>query len=143
MKVLFSFLFFTSLIILATSFSSTKGIDFGKNYCNIEIVQAYTQEVLGKNVGFFVRFKNNSEKEMDAIDYQVSFMNGFGEVKGQKQFSWQSGNLSKPIKPGQTLNEGATNWIDGANKIEVKILRAHFTDGSTCKGQSDNSTRLR
>ncbi len=140
MKAIYTSLFVGLVLFLNLSFDNAEN---GKKFCDIEIVQAYTQEVLGKNVGFYVKFKNNAEVEMDAIDYQVTFLNGFGEIKGQKQFTWQSGNLSKPIKPGQNLNEGSTNWIDGANKIEVKIIRAHFVDGSTCKGQSEKSTRLR
>ncbi len=70
---------------------------------------------------------------MDAIEYTVTYKNGFDEVKGKREFTWQAGNFFGPKLPGETLKDGSTTWIDGANKIEVSIKRVHFTDGSSCK----------
>jgi hypothetical protein len=101
--------------------------------CGLEILDSYTQEIMGKNVGFYVKFKNNSNKSVDAFDYRVKYLDGFNEVKGSKEYRWQAGNLIDELEPGETLKDGATNWVKGANKIKVQIIRVHYTDGTVCK----------
>ena len=116
------------IIFLFFSFSWPKD-----DMCGISIVKSYNQEVFGKNVGFYVVFKNNSERSMDAIEYTVTYKNGFDETKGTRSFSWQAGNFFGPKLPGESLKDGSTTWIDDANKISIFIKRVHFTDGSKCK----------
>jgi hypothetical protein len=116
-----------SLVLFSFSFASENS-----DKCGISIEKTYNQEVMAKNIGFMVHFKNNSLLTMDAIDYSVIYKNGFNEVKGTLEFTWQAGNFFGPKLPGETLKDGATTWIDGANKIEVVIKRVHFTDGSSC-----------
>jgi hypothetical protein len=101
--------------------------------CGLEILDSYTQEIMGKNVGFYVKFKNNSNKSVDAFDYRVKYLDGFNEVKGSKEYRWQAGNLIDELEPGETLKDGATNWVKGAKKIKVQIIRVHYTDGTVCK----------
>jgi len=101
--------------------------------CGITVTKSYNQQVLGKNIGFFVIFKNNTTRSLDAIDYKVIYKNGFDEVKGTRLFTWQAGNFLGPKLPGESLKDGSTTWVDDANKIEVVIKRVHFTDGYTCK----------
>jgi hypothetical protein len=50
-----------------------------------------------------------------------------------KEYRWQAGNLIDELEPGETLKDGATNWVKGANKIKVQIIRVHYTDGTVCK----------
>ena len=127
-KALFIFeLLIISLVLFSFSFASENS-----DKCGISIEKTYNQEVMAKNIGFMVHFKNNSLLTMDAIDYRVIYKNGFNEVKGTLEFTWQAGNFFGPKLPGETLKDGATTWIDGANKIEVVIKRVHFTDGSSC-----------
>lgn len=136
-----SFLFFLFLVYnISSSFISSKTDNDKENLCGLEITESYTQEVLGKNIGFYVKFYNNSSKTIDAIEYKVIFKNGFNEVKGSKVFTWQAGNLVGPMKPKSYLSDGSTNWIDNANKLEVKIIRIHFTDDTTCEGNSSIKT---
>jgi hypothetical protein len=116
------------IIFLLFSFSWPK-----QDMCGISIVKSYNQEIFGKNVGFFVVFKNNSERSMDAIEYTVTYKNGFDETKGKRSFSWQAGNFFGPKLPGESLKDGSTTWIDDANKISIVIKRVHFTDGTKCK----------
>lgn len=101
--------------------------------CGLEILDSYTQEIMGNNVGFYVKFKNNSTKSIDAFDYKVKYLDGFNELKGSKEFSWQAGNLINDLEPGETLKDGATNWVKGANKIKIQIIRVHYSDGTICK----------
>jgi hypothetical protein len=120
--VYFSILLLISSVIL--SFKSSK--------CGLEVLDSYTQEIMGKNVGFYVKFKNSSKKSIDAFDYLVKYIDGFNELKGKKIFRWQSGNVIDELEPGETLKDGATNWVKGANKIKVLITRVHYTDNTTC-----------
>ncbi len=132
--VLFLCFIFTSSFVINKKFNNQEKL------CGLEVTDAYTQEVLGKNIGFYVKFYNNSSKTIDVIEYKVIFKNGFNEIKGSKVFTWQAGNLVGPMKPKSYLSDGATNWIDNANKLEVKIIRIHFTDGSTCKENTSIKT---
>jgi hypothetical protein len=134
--------FFVLVLVfnLSTSFVPIKKLDKQENLCGLEVADAYTQEVLGKNIGFYVKFYNNSSKTIDAIEYKVIFKNGFNEIKGSKGFTWQAGNLVGPMKPKSYLSDGSTNWIDNANKLEVKIIRIHFTDDTTCEDNSSIKT---
>ena len=116
-----------SLVLFSFSFSSENS-----DTCGISIEKSYNQQVFGKNIGFFILFKNNSLLTLDAIDYTVIYKNGFNEVKGKLEFTWQACNFFGPKLPGEALKDGSTTWIDGANKIEVVIKRVHFTDGSSC-----------
>ena len=119
-----------AFLFLFLSLSSTKVL---LNDCGISVTKSYNQQVMGKNVGFYVVFKNNSKRTMDAIDYEVNYKNGFDETMGKRSFTWQAGNFFGPKLPGESLKDGATTWVDGANKIKVIIKRVHFTDGLTCK----------
>lgn len=119
------------LIISLFLFSFSFSFEYSDK-CGISIEKTYNQQVMAKNIGFMVYFKNNSSLTMDAIDYRVIYTNGFNEVKGTLEFTWQAGNFFGPKLPGETLKDGSATWIDGANKIEVVIKRVHFTDGSSC-----------
>jgi len=122
------------LMLLVTIFITTSSmVKIKEGMCGLEIVNSYTQEIMGKNVGFFVKFKNTSQKSIDAFDYRVKYLDGFNELKGSKEFRWQSGNLIDELEPGEVLNDGATNWIKGANKVKISIIKVHYTDGTTCK----------
>lgn len=140
MRKQIAFIVLFLIINLSSSFIVNDEKDKQENLCGLEIADAYTQQVLGKNIGFYVKFYNNSNKTIDAIEYKVVFKNGFNEVKGTKTFTWQAGNLVGPMKPKSSLSDGATNWIDGANKLEVKIIRIHFTDDTTCDQKSSIKT---
>jgi hypothetical protein len=121
------------VFILIVFFLSTSLINQKDGKCGLEVLDAYTQEIMGRNVGFYVKFKNNSKKNIDAIDYKVKYLDGFNALKGTNEYRWQAGNLINDLEPGETLKDGATNWVKGSNKIKVQIIRVHFTDGSVCK----------
>ncbi len=121
------------VFMLIVFFLSTSLINQSDGKCGLEVLDAYTQEIMGKNVGFYVKFKNNSKKNIDAFDYKVKYFDGFGALKGTNEYRWQAGNLINDLEPGETLKDGATNWVKGANKIKVQIIRVHYTDGTVCK----------
>ena len=104
-----------------------------REICGLEVVEAVTQEIAGRNIGFVVKIRNNNEKTFDALEYKVIYSDGFGEKVGEKNFKWQSGNIIGPVKKDETLDDVHANWIKGANKIRVVMLRVHFTDDTICK----------
>lgn len=121
-----------SLILFLNAFNSI----FCQNHqgkCGLEIQKTYTQNILGKSVGYYVEFKNNSPKEIDAIDWKARFYNNFGDFKGEREGKWSSGNIIKPIKPGEVTKDLETNWVDGATKVFITVKRVHLTQAGTCK----------
>jgi hypothetical protein len=121
------------IVITIIFFLSTSLINQNDENCGLEVLDVYTQEIMGKNVGFYVKFKNNSSKKIDAFDYKVKYLDGFNELKGTNEYRWQAGNLINDLEPGETLKDGSTNWIKGANKIKIEITRVHYTDDSVCE----------
>jgi hypothetical protein len=117
-----------SFQIICSSFVYRNG-----DKCGLQVIDTYTQEIMGKNVGFYVKFKNNSKKNIDAFDYKVKYFDGFGAFKGTNEYRWQAGNLIDELEPNETLKDGSTNWVKGANKIKVQIIRVHYSDGTVCK----------
>jgi hypothetical protein len=100
--------------------------------CGIIPVKAYSQNVLGRNIGYYVEIKNETEKEVDAIEWEAYFYDNFDEMMEKKNGSWSSGNIIKPCKPDEIVKTLATVWVKEATKVFIKINRVHFTDGSSC-----------
>jgi hypothetical protein len=100
--------------------------------CNVSINKAYTQNVLGKNIGYYVEFKNNSSRTVDALKWKATFYDNFNEQKGVREGSWSSGNFISPIKPNATAMDLENNWVNDATKVRITITKVHFTDGMTC-----------
>ena len=92
----------------------------------IDITKTYTQEVLGKNIGYYVEFKNNGTKEVDGLKWKASFYDNFGVLKGKKDGTWQSGNFIPILKPGETTKDLESNYLVGATKIFIVITDVHF-----------------
>ena len=112
---------FISLLALNT-FSQENNV--GK--LNVEVIKTYSQNVFGKSIGYYVEFKNNSDLEVDGIKWVASFYDNFGELKGKKEGSWQSGNIISPIKPGEIGKDLENSFIAGATKVYIKITLVHF-----------------
>lgn len=125
-----------SLSISAQNSKPLPNVNAG-SACQVTVVEAVTKQVLKKNIGFYTRFRNDSDKGVDAIDYEVTYRNGFDEVKGVKTFTWQAGNLNTVLKAHEYRTEVYSNWIEGANKIEVRVLRVHYVDGTSCVRNQD------
>lgn len=129
MKV-FSYILFISLAITlpATVFSQSH-----KLKCDIGVEKIYSQKTLDHNIGYYVVFKNNSNKTVDAIEWDAMFYNRFGDFKGKSEDHWASSNIFKPASPGSTIEDLKPNWIGGADDVYITIKRVHYTDGSICK----------
>jgi hypothetical protein len=112
-------------------FSFVKDTTKHKGLGNVTVVKAYSQSVLGKNVGYYVEFKNNGKSEVDALKWKAFFYDNFDEYKGESEGTWSSGNFIQPIKSGKTTQDLETAWIKNASKVVIKIQKVHFVDGKT------------
>lgn len=110
-------------------FSFTKDLPKHKGLANVTVVKTVTQNVLGKNVGYLVKFKNSSSTEVDAIKWKALFYDGFDEFKGEAEGKWSSGNFIKPIKKGETTEDVETAWVKDATKVIIKITKVHLVNG--------------
>ena len=81
---------------------------------------------LAKTLAITLNLKNNSDLEVDGIKWTASFYDNFGELKGKKEGSWQSGNIISPIKPGEIGKDLENSFIAGATKVYIKITLVHF-----------------
>ena len=62
--------------------------------CGIMPTKAYSQNVLGRNVGYYVSIANNSQKTVDGLEWTANFYNNFDDFKGASKGSWQSDRKS-------------------------------------------------
>jgi len=124
MKILIAFFFLTPLTFLPPP--SHSGL------CGIVPEKAYSQNLFGKNVGYYVRLKNNTSKKVDAVAWVAKFYNNFDDFKGEKTGKWESGNFTSEAEPGEIFTDLESAWISGASKVYIQIKRVHFTDGSSC-----------
>ena len=94
MKILFLILLcFLGSISLAQS---------NKGKSGVSVVTVKTQSVLGSNLGYYVKFKNNSSSPVDGLKWTATFTDNFGKSLGTRSGQWQSGNFISAIKPGDT-----------------------------------------
>jgi hypothetical protein len=119
------------LILPFLLFSFAKDAPNHKGIGNVTVVKAYSQNVLGKNVGYYVVFKNNATSDVDALKWKALFYDNFDEYKGESEGSWSSGNFISPIKSGKTAEDLETAWIKDASKVVIKIQKVHFVNGKT------------
>lgn len=106
-----------------------------KGLSSIQVLEAATQNTLGYNAGYYVEFKNISQKSIDGVKWKVDFLDNFGTNKGKREGQWQSGNFTQPIEPGDTMKDIEGVWVEGATKIVVTITEVHFTDGTSQKAK--------
>jgi len=100
--------------------------------CGLNPLKAYSQNVMGRNIGYFVEIKNETNKEVDALEWEAQFYDGFDELVKKEKGSWSSGNIIEPCKPYGVIKDLKTVWVKKATKVFIKINRVHFTDGSSC-----------
>lgn len=97
-----------------------------KGKSGINVVKTYTQNVLGRCLGYYVVFENKSGKTVDGIRWKATFVNNFGEVLGVRDGEWQSGNWISPLKLGETTEDLESNYVKGGTKIIITITEVHF-----------------
>lgn len=119
MKNLFLILIFCLTSILGIS-QTNKG-KYGVN-----VVLAKTQNVFGVSPGYYVKFKNNTKKKVDAIKWTATFTDNFGEVLGTREGKWQSGNFISSIEPNGSTKDIENSFVKDATKVYITITLVHF-----------------
>jgi hypothetical protein len=114
-------------LVLLCSFS--KDVPKHKGLANVVVVNTVTQNVLGKNVGYLVKFKNYAAVEVDGIKWKALFYDNFDEYKGEAEGQWSSGNFIQPMKKGESTEDIETAWVKEATKVVIKITKVHFVNG--------------
>jgi hypothetical protein len=104
-----------------------------KSRFGIVVIKAYSQNVLTKNIGYYVELRNDNKKTVDAVEWQARFYDNFEDLKGTRKGTWSSGNFISPVKKGETILDLEGVWVDDATKVFIEITRVHFTDGTTLK----------
>ena len=112
------------LILALISFSFTEPKHVGKS--GIKVISASTQQILGINAGYYVKFKNNNKRNVDGLKWKAIFTDNFGEVKGERVGKWESGNLITPIEPGEETEDVERVWVKDATKVKILITKVHF-----------------
>lgn len=113
------------LILALISFSFTEPKHVGKS--GVIVLNAATQQIFGRNVGYYITFKNNNQnKSVDGLKWSAIFTDNFGEDMGTREGEWQSGNLITPIKPGEKMEDIEGVWVKGATKVKIVIKQVHF-----------------
>jgi hypothetical protein len=119
------------LLIPFILFSFKQDLPKHQGMANVVVLNAYSQNVFGKNVGYIVKFKNNASSEVDALKWKVFFYDNFNDLKGESEGAWSSGNFIVPIPKGGTTEDIETAWVNDATKVFIKITRVHFTNGKS------------
>ena len=119
MKKFFSILMLCLIPILGISQTN-------KGKSGVSVVSTKTQNVLGASLGYYVEFKNNTDKKVDGIKWTATFTNNFGEVLGTREGDWQSGNFISSIEPGESTEDLENNFVKDATKVWITITLVHF-----------------
>lgn len=101
--------------------------------CKVEIADVSKLSSFGYLVGYSVQFKNNTKKSIDGIWWKVYYYNNAKELIKTNESSFNSDNLIDPIASGFTKSIARSPRVKGASKIKIKIIKVHFSDGTTCK----------
>jgi hypothetical protein len=120
---MYKFILILSFCFLNVSLSFGQAKHIGKS--GIEILKTYSQNVLGKNIGYYVEFKNNSPETVDGLKWIASFYDNFGELKGKREGSWESGNIISAMKPGDSTKDLEASYVDGGTKVFIRITQVH------------------
>ncbi len=123
----FTFLLLISIIL----FSFTKDLPKHQGMGNVIVLKATSQNLLGKNIGYIVEFKNNAAVEVDALKWKAIFYDNFDDYKGESEGKWSSGNFITPIKSGESKEDVESAWVKEATKVVIKITRVHFINGKS------------
>jgi hypothetical protein len=97
-----------------------------KGKSGVSVVSTKIQTFLGKSLGYYAEFKNNTDKKVDGIKWIATFTDNFGEVLGTREGTWQSGNLIPSIEPGESVEDSTNNFVKGTTKIQITITQVHF-----------------
>lgn len=85
---------------------------------------------------FAYRIKVNTDKPVIQADIAAKFYDDNGKMMGESTFAWQNvvKSARQPIEQGNTY-EATGDLEPGSTKVEAKLKRVFFTDGSSWSAQ--------
>jgi hypothetical protein len=125
MKKLF---FIAILIIIGNSINAQKN----RGLCSVEISDISKAISFNYLLGYSVTFKNNTNKTVDGVYWNVYYYNNANELIESDNSSFNSTKIIDPIAAGFTKTLARSPRVKGASVVIVKITKVHFTDGTSC-----------
>ena len=127
-KINFFIFFFICVLGVNQTFAQTN-----KGKCRVDVASADCKSGFGI-CGTTVVFKNNGNKTIDGITYQIYFYNKFDDLLGSRENTWtDDGITDDPIAPGKTDRDTETfKAFSDASYITVTIKKIHYTDRTIC-----------
>jgi hypothetical protein len=117
-----------TITVFQFSFSQTNS-----GLCRVEISDVSKVASFGYLVGYSVQFKNNSKKTVDGIWWKAYYYNNANELIKSDEGSFNSSKIIDPIASGFSKTIARSPRVKGASKVIIKIVKVHYSDGTTCK----------
>ena len=122
-------LFFIAILILI---GNSINAQTNKGLCSVEVNDVSKAISFNYLLGYSVTFKNNSQKTVDGVYWNVYYYNNANELIESDNSSFNSTKIIDPIAPGFTKTLARSPRVKGASIVIVKITKVHFTDGTSC-----------
>ena len=122
-------LFFIAILILI---GNSINAQTNKGLCSVEVNDVSKAISFNYLLGYSVTFKNNSQKTVDGVYWNVYYYNNANELIESDNSSFNSTKIIDPIAPGFTKTLARSPRVKGASVVIVKITKVHFTDGTSC-----------
>jgi hypothetical protein len=122
-------LFFIAMLILI---GNSINAQTNKGLCSVEVNDVSKAISFNYLLGYSVTFKNNSQKTVDGVYWNVYYYNNANELIESDNSSFNSTKIIDPIAPGFTKTLARSPRVKGASVVIVKITKVHFTDGTSC-----------
>lgn len=127
MKKLIIILFVCAFYQISFAQKSSSGM------CKVDVSDVSKVASFGYLLGYTVKFKNNSKKVVDGIWWTSYYYDNSNDLIKSETDSFNSIGLIKPCAPGTTKSIVRSAKVKGASIVVVKVTKAHFSDGTTCK----------
>jgi|LauGreDrversion4_2_1035121.scaffolds.fasta_scaffold305676_4 hypothetical protein len=122
-------LFYTLIIVFVSNFSFSQT---NKGLCKVEVDDVSKVTSFGYLLGYSVTFKNDTNKTIDGIYWNVYYYNNANELLKKDNSSFNSTKLIDPIASGFTKTIARSPKVKGASVVIIKITKVHFSDGTSC-----------
>ena len=122
-------LFYSLIIVFVSNFSFSQS---NKGLCKVEVEDVSKVTSFGYLLGYSVTFKNDTNKTIDGIYWNVYYYNNANELLKKDNSSFNSTKIIDPIASGFTKTIARSPKVKGASVVIIKITKVHFSDGTTC-----------
>ena len=103
--------------------------------CGLTVEGISVRKLVGNTINLHLKFTNRSGKTIDNIEFNVDFYDIYKDYLTSKEYTWEPGLFSDPIKPNTWIDYNFPDYINekaSINNFVLTIKRIHFTDDSMC-----------